>query len=199
MSLEHALDACVMRRDGFWGDKHPVTDRYFPKLQLPENMQADLDAVYKSVYGWTNCLADMNRSCARYRLCFRIMDNPRGFAALLARLTRSPALCSLMYSESFFHGRDPENEAHRTWHHPFDPTLVSEESFPEMRERAKQLAVRIIVAASRYLRYGEGNEESLAALIGDRSYLSGLSSDDPRNLTVPSMLPPGAETAKEAP
>ena len=46
--------------------------------------------------------------------------------------------------------------------------------------------------------YEEGTEESLAALIGDRSYLSGLPSDDPRNLTVPSMLPPGAEVTKEA-
>ena len=40
--------------------------------------------------------------------------------------------------------------------------------------------------------------ESLAALIGDRSYLSGLPSGDPRNLSVPSMLPPGAEAAKGA-
>ena len=199
MSLEHALDAAVMRRDGCWGKKHPVTDQYFPKLQLPEAMRADLDAVYESVYGWTDCWADMNRSCLRYRGCFRIMDNPRGFAAFLARLTKSPVLCSLMYSESFFHNRDPENEAHRTWRHPFDPTLTSEESFPELREKARQFAVRIITAAYRYLRYREGTAESLAALIGDRSYLSGLPSEDPRNLTVPSMLPPGAEAGKGAP
>ena len=198
MSLEHALDACVMRRDGFWGEKHPVTDRYFPRLRLPDEMQADLDAVYESVYGWTDCWKDMNRSCLRYRQCFRIMENPRGFAARLARLTKIPALCSLMYSESFFHGRDPENQKHRPWQHPFDPTLISGESFPELREKARQFAVSVITAAYRYLRYGEGTEESLIALIGDRSYLSGLPSDDPRNYAVPSMLPPGAEPGKEA-
>ena len=197
MSLEHALDAAVMRRDGFWGTRHPVTGSYFPRLRLPENMRADLDAVYESVYGWTGCWKDMNRSCLRYRQCFRIMENPRGFASFLARLTKNPALCSLMYSESFFHGRDPENEAHRTWIHPFDPTLSSRESFPELREKARRFAVQVIEAAYRYLFRGEGTAESLAALIGDRSYLSGLPSDDPRNLTVPSMLPPGA--GKEAP
>ena len=89
MSLEHALDAAVMRRDGCWGSGHPVTDRYFPKLQLPETMRADLDAVYESVYGWSGCFRDMNRSCLRYRRCFRIMDNPRGFAAFLARYRRA--------------------------------------------------------------------------------------------------------------
>lgn len=199
MSLEHALDAAVMRRDGFWGAKHPVTDNYFPRLRLPDSMQADLDAVYESVYGWTGCWADMNRACMRYRACFRIMEHPRGFAARLTRLTGIPVLRSLMYSESFFHDRDPENEEHRTWRHPFDSTLISEESFPELREKARRFAVQIITASYRLLRYEEGSDESLATLVGDRSYLSGLPSDDPRNLTVPSMLPPGAEPLKEAP
>ena len=98
-----------------------------------------------------------------------------------------------------FHSRDPENEEHRTWSHPFDPTLTSTESFPELREKARQFAVRLITAAYRYVVYGEGTEESLEALIGDRSYLSGLPSEDPRNLAVPSMLPPGAEAEKEKP
>ena len=189
MSLEHALDAAVMRRDGFWGQKHPVTDNYFPKLQLPEVMKDDLNAVFEAVYGWTGCWQDMNRACLRYRACFRIMENPRGFAARLTRMTKKTVLKSLMYSESFFHDRDPENEAHRVWRHPFDPTLTSSESFPELREKARRFAVSIITSAYRFLQYEEGTEESLAALIGDRSYLSGLPSDDPRNLTVLSQRP----------
>ncbi len=199
MSLEHALDAAVMRRDGCWGTKHPVTDNYFPRLVLPDSLQTDLDTVYESVYGWTGCWTDMNRACLRYRACFRIMENPRGIAARLARVTRIPGLRSLMYSESFFHDKDPENEEHRTWRHPFDSTLISDESFPDLREKARRFAVQIITAAYRLLRYGEGSDENLSLLIGDRSYLSGLPSEDPRNLTVPSMLPPGTEAVKEAP
>ena len=197
MSLEHALDAVVMRQDGFWGSPHPVTDHYFPRVRLPENMQPDLDAVFEEVYGWKNCRKDMNRSCLRYRRCFRIMEKPRGIAAALARLTKNPALCSLMYSESFFHGRDPENLNHRTWRHPFDPSQACSESFPELREKARRFAVSLIVAAWRNITRGEGTDESLSALIGDRSYLSGLPWEDPRNFSVPSMLPPGAASGKE--
>lgn len=199
MSLEHALDAVVMKKDGFWGTRHPVTDHYFPAVRLPDAMRDDLDAVYEEVYGWKRCLADMNRSCRRYRLCFRIMDNPRGFAARLARVTRKPVLRSLMYSESFFHGRDPENNEHRPWHNPFDPALTSSESFPEMREKARRLAVRLITASYRFLYDMEGTQEELAALIGNRSYLSGLPADDPRNWRVESMLPPGDPPGKEFP
>lgn len=199
MCLEHALDAVVMRRDGVWGAAHPVTDHYFPRLRLPESMRADLDAVYEEVYGWQGCWADMNRAYQRYRGCFRLMESPRGFGARLARLTKNTTLRSLVYSESFFHDRDPENEAHRLWHHPFDPSLTSRKSFPELREEARQFAVSLITAAWNCLCRQEGTEDSLAALIGDRSYLSGLPSGDPRNLTVKSMLPPGAFPAKEAP
>jgi hypothetical protein len=199
MSLEHALDAAVMRRDGVWGTAHPVTDRYFPRLRLPDNMRADLDAVYQQVYGWTGCQDDMNRSFLRYRLCFRLMENPKGFGARLARLTQKPVLLSLCYSESFFHSRDPENENHRQWHNPFDPSLCSSESFTDLREKARQFAVKLITAAWRFTVRGEGTEEELAALIGDRSYLSGFPSDDPRNLTVESMLPPDVPAGKGAP
>ena len=199
MSMEHALDAVVFREDGFGDSAHPVTGHYFPRLRLPESMRADLDAVYRDVYGWQNCLRDMNRSCLRYRLCFRIMENPRGFAAFLARLTKSEVLCSLMYSESFFNGRDPENNGHRTWHNPFSPAQSSSESFPELREKARRFAVGLITAAYRFAYYGEGTEESLSALIGDRSYLSGLPSGDPGNLRVSSMLPPGIPAGKETP
>ena len=198
MSLEHALDAVVMREDGFWGSSHPVTDHYFPAVRLPVKMQNDLNRVFEEVYGWKNCWADMNRSCRRYRQCFRMMEHPAGIAARLARLTKAPVLQSLMYSESFFHDRDPENCQHRTWRHPFDPSQISSESFPEMREKARQLAVRLITAAYRHLRYGEMSDEELAALIGDRSYLSGLPADDPRNWQVDSMLPPGNPPGKES-
>ena len=193
MCFEHALDAAVMKRDGLWGTNHPVTDHYFPRVRLPESIREDVDAVYKAVYGWEHCWKDMNRACLRYRWCFRIMENPRGFAARITRLTRIRTLRSLIYSESFFLDKDPENLEHRTWRHPFDPTVTSSESFPEMRERARRFAVDAITAAYRFLWQGEGTEESVSALIGDRSYLSGLPSDDPRNLTVPSMLPPGEE------
>ena len=199
MSLEHALDVAEIRRDGFGNTNHPVTDHYFPAVRLPECLRPDLDAVYEQVYGWKNCWAALNLSCRRYRRCYRVMEHPRGLSARVTRLVRKDVLRSLIYSESHFHTLDPENTEHRSWRHPFDPDQVSSESFPELREKARRYAVELILAAYRSLYHGEGTEESLAALIGNRSYLSGLPVDDPRNLRIPSLLPSCDADEKEAP
>ena len=192
MSLEHALDAAQMKRDGFWGETHPVTDHYYPDLRLPEDMRPDIDAVYGEVYGWKDCWADLNRCCRRYRRCYRIIEKPRGFAACLARLTRSQAFRSVVYSQSRFLGLDPENTEHRTWHNAYDLSLSFRDSFPELREQARRLAVRLIEAAFGYVFLGEGTEAGMAALFGSNSYLSGLPVGDPRNLNVKSLLPSGS-------
>ena len=194
MSLEHALDAYEIRRGGYGAEKHPVTKHYYLLVRLPESLRPDLDAVFEEVYGWKNCWKALNRSCRRYRLCYRFLENPRGLAARLARLTKRDVLCSMAYSESQFLSADPENTEHRVWKHPFDPSLSFSDSFPELREKARQFAVQLITAAFRLLQYGEGTLESVSALIGNNSYLSGLPADDPRNYRVKSLLPPEKET-----
>ena len=194
MSLEHALDVVQFRRDGYENEKHPVTEHYYPRLRLPETLRQDLDAVFEDVYGWKNCWSALNRSCRRYRLCYRVLENPRGLAARIARRTKRDVLCSLAYSESQFHSLDPENTEHRVWKHPFDPDQSFTDSFPELREKAGQFALQLIDAAYRLVRYGEGSVESISELIGNNSYLSGLPADDPRNYRVKSLLPPEKET-----
>ena len=194
MSLEHALDVVQFRRDGYENEKHPVTEHYYPRLRLPETLRQDLDAVFEDVYGWKNCWSALNRSCRRYRLCYRVLENPRGLAACIARRTKRDVLCSLAYSESQFHSLDPENTEHRLWKHPFDPDQSFTESFPELREKARQFAMQLIEASYRLVRYGEGSVESISELIGNNSYLSGLPADDPRNYRVKSLLPPEKET-----
>ncbi len=194
MSLEHALDVVQFRRDGYENEKHPVTEHYYPRLRLPETLRQDLDAVFEDVYGWKNCWSALNRSCRRYRLCYRVLENPRGLAARIARRTKRDVLCSLAYSESQFHSLDPENTEHRLWKHPFDPDQSFTESFPELREKARQFALQLIEASYRLVRYGEGSVESISELIGNNSYLSGLLADDPRNYRVKSLLPPEKET-----
>ena len=194
MSLEHALDVVQFRRDGYENEKHPVTVHYFPLLRLPETLRQDLNAVFEEVYGWKNCWAALNRSCRRYRLCYRALENHRGLVARLAQRTKRDVLCSLAYSESQFHSLDPENTEHRVWKHPFDPDQSFTESFPELREKARQFALQLIEASYRLVRYSEGSVESISELIGNNSYLSGLPADDPRNYRVKSLLPPEKET-----
>ena len=189
MSLEHALDMAEIRRNGYEKEKHPVTEHYYPRLRLPECLRQDLDTVFEQVYGWKNCWTELNRSFRRYRLCYRFLEKPRGIAARAAGLTKLDVLRSLAYAESQFLDLDPENTEHRVWHHPYDPEQESCESFTELREKARLYAVKLIEASYRLLFLGEGTDESVAALIGNRSYLSGLPVDDPRNLRVSSLLP----------
>ena len=189
MSLEHALDMAEIRRDGYEKEKHPVTEHYYPRLRLPECLRQDLDTVFEQVYGWKNCWTELNRSFRRYRLCYRFLEKPRGIAARAAGLTKLDVLRSLAYAESQFLDLDPENTEHRVWHHPYDPEQESCESFPELREKARLYAVKLIEASYRLLFLGEGTDESVATLIGNSSYLSGLPVDDPRNLRVSSLLP----------
>ena len=158
MSLEHALDMAEIRRNGYEKEKHPVTEHYYPRLRLPECLRQDLDTVFEQVYGWKNCWTELNRSFRRYRLCYRFLEKPRGIAARAAGLTKLDVLRSLAYAESQFLDLDPENTEHRVWHHPYDPEQESCESFPELREKARLYAVRLIEASYRLLFLGEGTE-----------------------------------------
>ena len=197
MSFEHELDMRQIRRDGFEGTKHPVTRNYFPAVSLPPVMKPDVDAVFEQVYGWKDGWQAINRSCRRYRTCYRLLENPSGVTARLARGMKHPLLRSLAYSESHFRGVDVENAEHRPWRHSHDETLTSSESFPELRERARLLAVDLIESSFRYLWQDQGTPEEISALIGNNSYLSGLPADDPRNHNVKSLLPSGARKPKD--
>lgn len=188
--MEHALDAALLKREGRWGERHPVTDYHFPPRRLPDCMAEDLAAVYGQVYGWQPPLTALNRCYAVYRWIFRRMENPRSAAALLARLIPTHRFRSLAYSRSAFLDRDVENLSHRPWRQAYAQDEVSSESFPELYRRALEEAVRMITDAYAFIR-GEGQSEAgLEQSFGNRSYLSGLDVDDPRNHLVRGLRPP---------
>ena len=85
---------------------------------------------------------------------------------------------------------DVENNKKESWTHSHEPSVSSDASFAELRAEALALAVKLITAAYRCLFLSEISREELAEIIGNRSYLSGLDADDPRNLRFPSLLPP---------
>jgi hypothetical protein len=197
MSFEHELDMRQIRRDGIRETKHPVTDHYLLRVSLPPSVREDVDAVFEQVYGWKDGWKAFNRSARRYRACYRLLENPSGFAARLARFTKHPLLRSFAYSESHFRDTDVENTEHRTWRHSHDKSLFFTDSLPELREKARLLAVNLIESSYRYLWQNQGTAEELSALIGNASYLSGLPADDPRNHNVKSLLPSGSKSGKK--
>ena len=193
MSFEHSLDRLEMERAGVWGEKHPVTDHYYPKRRLPGCMREDIDAVYEEVFGWKHSWRALNDSYRRYRLCYRFLENPKGLLARLAERTGRPALRSLAYATSHFEGQDVENTRHAEWTHSHEKSDRSRASFGELKDAARRGALEMIEAAYRYIYRSDLSEEELAERIGNRSYLSGLPVDDPRNTAVPFLLPPEKE------
>ncbi len=187
--LEHALDAAQLKREGHWGEKHPVTDYHLPKIRLPRAMAEDLDAVYGAVYGWKNLVPSLNGCYRRLRWAYRLMENPHGLAVLANRIRPGDALRSYSYASSAFLDRDTENLSHGAWRPPYNPDTESTESFPELFEKARAEAVRMITDCWRFVREGSLSEEELKASLGNRSYLSGLDWEDPRNHSVPALLP----------
>ena len=190
MSFEHSLDLQELRRAGLENRRHAITESYFPPCRLPVSIRTDIDAVFQSVYGWKNCWSALNHSCARHHLVYRVIENPKGLFSRLTRLTKHPRMKSFSYSESHFNDMDVENNGKQEWRHSHEPSVSSVATFAELRAEALQLAVRMIGAAYRYLFLSEISREDLAKIIGNRSYLSGLDADDPRNLRFPSLLPP---------
>ena len=145
---------------------------------------------FREVYGWKNCWKGLNAAWKRFRLTYRVIENPNGWFTRLARLSGNARLKSLTYTLSHFNDADVENESHAQWHHSHDESIVSTASFADLRKQALEKALEMIGAAYRYV-YHEGiTREELAGIIGSRSYLSGLPADDPRNLRIPSLLPP---------
>ena len=188
--LEHALDVKLLQREGYWGEKHPVTDHHFPVLRLPERMASDLDAAYGAVYGWQNTLSDLNRCCARYRALYRVMEKPHSLLTGLATIAPTHRFRSIPHSKSAFLDRDVENLSHTPWHQAYARDLTSTESFPELYARALAEALRMIRDAWTFTRDSACPESFLAASLGNRSYLSGLDVEDPRNRLVRSLMPP---------
>ena len=196
MNFEHELDMRQIRRDGVRDTHHPVTDHYFPRVSLPSSVKNDVDAVFEQVYGWKGGWKAFNRSARRYRSCYKLLENPSGIVARLARLTKRPLLRSFSYSESHFRDIDVENTEHRPWRHSHDASLTFADSFPDLREKARVQAVNLIESSFRYLWQSQGTAEELSALIGNNSYLSGLPTDDPRNHNVKSLLPSSSAKQK---
>ncbi len=198
-AFEHTMDILEMRRLGLWEGRHPLTASFaMPALRLPPEMRSDLSAAYREVYGWEKSFRSLRWLYPFFRWVYRLMENPKGIAARMARLTGKPQLRSLAYSESWYEGQDVENNTNRPWPHSHDETLVSRESLTNLRAAALERTLAMIRACYRYVFIGDLSDEELAAALENTSYYSGLPASDPRNWNVPSMLPLSDSTQEES-
>ncbi len=177
-SMEHAMDRIVLERNGMAIPDRPISRNILRKNGLPDMMKQAINAVYADVFGWKDAWHMINHALKDEIRFARIMEDPRG---RLARLAKGGTMRSVSYAEKAYANADIGNEQHREWRNPYEPTLVSTQSFDELTEQAEQKARQAICGLYSYLT-GKG---PYPAIIGNQSYESGLDTDDPRNLREP--------------
>ena len=168
-ALERALDRWILDVHDNQGD-HPLTDVMF-KGPLPAALEEPLDQVYYDVFKWDQVFPDLLEAKRRMRKYLHILENPHGRAKIITEIVPHPLLKPLVYSQHYYEDADILNLAHKEWHHPKDPSMISTSSFPELVEQARHEAVKVITEVY------HGNLDG----IGNRSYLTGLDLGDKRN------------------
>ena len=177
-SLEHAMDRLALERNGMQLRDRPISRQILLKNGLPETMKQPIDAVYADVFGWKDAWRQINHALKDEVRFTRIAEDPR---RILLRLAKGGEMASLSYAEEAYTGADVENEQHREWQNPYEPAMVSNQSFTELTDLAMRQAVQTICSLYEYVR----DKGPYPASIGDRSYESGLDTDDPRNQREP--------------
>ncbi len=173
-SLEHAMDRLALERNGMQIKDRPISRQILQKNGLPETMKPPIDAVYADVFGWKDAWRQINHALKDEVRFTRIAEDPR---KILLRLAKGGEMASLSYAEKAYTGADIENEQHREWRNPYEPAMVSNQSFAELTDMAMRQAVQAICGLYEYVQ----DKGPYPASIGDRSYESGLDTDDPRN------------------
>lgn len=168
-ALEHAIDQWILKKHGNIGNR-PITDTVFGK-PLPAELEEPVNIAYRKTFGWNDTFPDLLKAKHKMRRYLRILEDPHGTAKMVTTLFPHPLLRPLPYSRRYYEDEDFLNLSHQTWHHPKDPSMISTASIPQLIEQARQEAVDAILAVS------EGD----LSMIGNRSYLTGLDLDDPRN------------------
>ena len=155
---------------------------------FPWELHSLIDKVYKDVYGWDNSFKLLNRALKNERLFYTLMQDPLG---LFYRVTGFFAKQYQVYS---YYNKDIDsglldymNLKNEEWQHPFDSSVTSRASFPELFDQAKKEAAKIITSLYNWIYKNE--EIFLQNLLGNYNYSTGLDCDDARNDNKPECQP----------
>ncbi|MBE6010906.1 MAG: hypothetical protein E7236_09680 [Lachnospiraceae bacterium] len=168
-ALERAIDRWILQARKNQG-AHPLTDVMFGQ-PLPGDLEEAINQCYREVFAWEGAFTDLLKAKQKTYKYLRILENPHGMAKIVTDIVPHPRLKPLAYAQHYYEDADFLNLSHRPWHHPKDPSLTSTSSFPELVEKARQEAVKVITEV-----YHKKTDA-----IGNRSYLTGFDLDDPRN------------------
>jgi len=190
--LERAIDSHIIRSAyGMTPWHFSIPEKIMLLKRYPESLQEPLDRVFRQVYGWENGFSALNDSFRDEAGFYGLMQDPLGIAHYLLRLVSGGPTNYCMYS---YYRRDVNpaevdymNENHTAWRHPFDQTVISTASVPDLFQQAQIDAVGMICAAYRVV-YGAENL-LLEKIYGNSHYSTGFDCDDPRNQRKPVFEP----------
>ena len=192
LRMERAIDKYFIQSTyGKKPHKYSIPRHIMKLRKYPESMRAPLDAVFQSIYGWECAFELFNASLRDERIFYGLMQDPFGVVYRLFRpLSKGKtnySMFSYFYPETELVHTDYLNEKHISWKHPYDESCVSEASFAELIENAKQDAIHMIKFAFEFIYLDK--VVLLSQEFGNYNYSTGLAWDDCRNYTEPRCEP----------
>lgn len=154
--IEKKLDQIELLKQGKRISERPVSKELLPPF-LPESMRADMNTVFKMVYGWDNTWRLLRTSYRHMKQLIWIIEDPSG---LLYAVIKKEPLKKLhpKLSGLSYRGIYPDN-IDLSW-------------FPNAKEKAVNDAITYIDACYEFVN-GRIEEIDLLSIIGNRSYVTG--------------------------
>ncbi len=187
LALEHSIDLRMMQSDNMTIKDRPITKRTFSLMRLPDNMKTEINRAYYAVYGWNDVFDELNTARCDLKRFYLIAEDPKGTLhySLYPFRKRIPSYFAASYYKDAFLNKDSLNEAHAEWHHPFDDSLVSNDSFFDLAAKAEIKAAAMIRAAYDYSACMTLRRDTLKEIFGNMSYSTGFDLRDERGEKKP--------------
>lgn len=180
LKFERSIDAVMIQKDfGYPSRKFNLHRKYFPKMDLPEDVCKIMEYTLKNTYGKDLGGIMYNTAVKKmYSNAKNIIKDRLGIKKLLLKfldLFRDSDM--FLQDLSFFNHvekYDFLNEKKATWHHPITNT-PSNESVEELFEKARIFALDLIAQVNAYL--DESKQINLEEVFTNLSFNSGLDCD----------------------
>ena len=190
--MERAIDSWFIRMEYGKAPWHVcIPKKIMRTKQYPQCLRPVIDTVYEEVYGWEHAFDDLNAALRDERRFYALMQDPWGLVHYLLRPLSNGRVNYCVYSyykrETADERLDYLNLQHTQWHHPFDVTIESKDSFFDLFERAKCNAVTMIETVYACM-HDQRFQISMDAF-GNLDYSTGFDCNDSRNLKKPECEP----------
>ena len=154
--IEKKLDQLELLKQGKRISERPISKGLLPKY-LPESMRADVNAVFKEVYGWDNTWKLLRTSYRHMKQFAWIIEDPLGI--LCSVINKEPIKrLHPKFSGLSYQGNYPDN-IDLSW-------------FPNVKDKAVKEAVTYIDYCYEFVNHRIAEVE-LRKVIGNRSYVTG--------------------------